>query len=140
MAATRIVSCFPKLQRLFITWYEEDDLSAEGIAKALRPLNEMEELREVQLLRSGGNCGWLVVQGEGSSSSNSTTTDTAAAVIGRALPAVRRVLVHETPKQCNGSEQPLWEMEDAVDMLPTASLCRGLAPRWPLTGGGGSGS
>ena len=60
VAATYIVSCFPKLQRLFITWYEEDDLSAEGIAKALLPLNEMEELKEVQLLRSGGNCGWLV--------------------------------------------------------------------------------
>ena len=53
-------------------------------------------------------------------------------MLASALPHVARVRVQESPGQALGREQPMWELEDAVGMLPTAGLCRGLAPRHPV--------
>lgn len=119
-AAERVVGACPKLERLYVTWYEEDDVTAAGLATALAPLTYAPCLRELNLMRSGENCGVLVPP-EGAS-----TYETLA----RALPKLRVVVHDGPPLQALGTEQPLWELADSVDMLRDGALCHGLAPRY----------
>ena len=116
LTASCIARDLPSLERLFITWYEEDDLSAADVARALSPLAGVRGLRELHLLRSGENCGQCV--------------EDPAIPIGHWLPGVAVFVRNGPPTQQLGTDQPMWELEDAADMLPEAGLCRGLAPRY----------
>ena len=132
LIAQNVARIFPSLERLFITWYEEDDVFAASLATALAPLNHMACLRELHLLRSGSNCGHLInypetgapLDRKGLEASHEAL---AAASIASVLPAIA-VVVHDVPRQALGTEAPLWELEDAVNMLPEGALCRRLAP------------
>ena len=135
----------PALRRLLITWYEEDDIEVAGVAAALAPLAAAPRLREVCLMRSGENCGALVLGATPSdAAARHLAPSDAARHLAQALaeaadalagggangaPPVR-VRVHEAPQQALGTEQPLWELDDAADVLGDGALCRGLAPRY----------
>ena len=123
-----IARAFPALERLFVTWYEEDDVAAAGLASALAPLAQMSALRQLHLMRSGENCGAL--HAPCALAEAGETAHTAYETIASALPAVAVSLHDGPPLQALGTEQPLWELADTVDMLQEGALLRGLAPRY----------
>ena len=70
--------------------YDEDDVDADGCARALAPLNACAGLREVHLIRDDSNCGAM-------DAPNSATS--AAAALRQALPAVWSVRLTHAPQQ-----------------------------------------
>ena len=53
----------PRLQRLVLSWYDEEDMQVHQLARCLQPLLLCPELEQLLLLRSSRNCGTICDDG-----------------------------------------------------------------------------
>ena len=121
VAKCAVAHC-PRLERLFIEWYDEDAMPTAGVARALQPLAALGSLREVHWIRSTVDCTCFSGK-DGLLSAPHECNELLAS------PSGARVLVHDDAVQTIAREEAagaaIWALEDAVGLLPAV---RGLVP------------
>ncbi|EOD05564.1 hypothetical protein EMIHUDRAFT_219980 [Emiliania huxleyi CCMP1516] len=105
MAAAYTAALFPALERLLIEWYDNDDLPAGGVARALAPLRGCSSLRELHLCRSDADCGSIDADAQ------SFARAFVAGGEGAAPCPALRVCVHDAPGRGFDGGETAWAIE-----------------------------
>ena len=113
----------PRLERLLVAWYDEDDLPVHALARVLAPLGwwAAAPLSELFVLRASRNCGGISdgdgggggAEGGGGEdgAAQRLSDESAACVLQAALPRLRVCVRHEAAQTAPGLEDNDWLLE-----------------------------